>query len=232
MAESEPRSVEAEGQPETHGNRLTRALKKIKPGEWILIGVGVIGLIIYFVWYQGQQNSNPNALTPAGGTSNPWSTSNVDPAQLDADLQALTAALQAGLANTPPTASPSGGTPGGTPTPTGGDPDHDKSSSGSDADHDKGSTKVSAKASSGSNMSQASNNQAPVTTTTQEVHKSSHKKQTEKQAQDESVKHPSKAAQATQKKYNSQNPSNADSKGSTGDPTATHRPVRGVNPAA
>lgn len=178
MAEPESGSVTEEAHPETHGNRLTRAFKRVKPGEWILIGIGVVGLVVYFVWYRGQQASNTaNALTPAGGTSNPWSSSAVDPSQLDSDIQALTTALQNGVATTPGTSL--GGTTGAS---SGGsaiaDADHAARGVAGSSSADvipvpsSSSSPVAAPASSGSGISQASNNQAPVANLTQVVHAS------------------------------------------------------------
>lgn len=179
MAEPEPGPVAEEAHPETHGNRLTRAFKRVKPGEWILIGIGVVGLIVYFLWYRGQQASNTaDALTPAGGTSNPWSSSAVDPSQLDSDIQALTTALQSGVATTPGTSL------GSTAVSSGGasvaDADHAAAGVAGSASKDviptppaSSSSLVAAPASSGSGITQASNNQAPVANLTQVVHAAS-----------------------------------------------------------
>lgn len=156
MAESDAGSVEATGQPETHGHGIVGALKRVKPGEWILIGIGIVGLVVYFVWYQNNQNSNSgtaDALTPAGGTSDPnWPGSSAGGSggwdQLDADIQALTAAIQKGAATTPGTTTTGTSSSGG---------------SKSGGDNDGGtSPPVGAAASSGSGMDQSGNNQAPV----------------------------------------------------------------------
>lgn len=102
--------------------RIRAAFHRVTPGEWILILIGIVGIVAYAIWYHNQQNSSssgtPDALTPGGGTSNPdWSGAQASPSDpLESELIDLLQSLQNGGATVPgtnPTTNPGGATPPG-----------------------------------------------------------------------------------------------------------------------
>jgi len=167
--------VEAGPEPSGFLGKFRATLKRITPGEWALIGIGIVGLVVYFIWYRGQQASSSaaDALVPASGSSNPsWGSAQADPyGTYQSELTDLINLLQSGALTVPGTSSTtttttSGGSGGGGSKITG--TTHPGSSSGA-----SGTTTASttiARASSGSNVTHANSNQAPVHTATQVIY--------------------------------------------------------------
>jgi hypothetical protein len=171
-------SVEA---PESGGifGRIKGAVKRIKPGEWALIAVGVAGIVVYIFWYRNQQAANggnaADALVPASGSSNPsWGSADASPnGTFQGEIADLLSSIASGAASVPGTtlASATGGSAGsgGTSVSSAGGSIAGSAAGTSMAGSDTGVTNVPGGASSGSGISQQGNNSSPIMNTTQLV---------------------------------------------------------------
>jgi hypothetical protein len=117
MAEPEPVEAEAsqpaQSAPAGGGPfaRLKAVLHRVTPGEWALIGLGVAGLVVYFVWYQrNQAATSASSASPAGSTTTPnpdWANAQAQPYdQYEQELLDLIESLQQGGSATVPPTSP------------------------------------------------------------------------------------------------------------------------------
>jgi hypothetical protein len=171
MAEPDTEPVAAESSEPARGgffHRIGASFKRIKPGEWVLIGIGVVGIIVYVMWYRNQQansSSSGNALVPGGGTSNPnWGTADATPGgTFDSEIAALLAQIASGASTTPDTSTTSAlGGSSATSASVGGGSLGSAAGQGLAAVGVGAMPLVLAPASSGSGLSQQANNQAPV----------------------------------------------------------------------
>lgn len=176
--------------PPAHGGGIKATIKRIKPGEWALIGLGVASLVLFYIWYQRQQASSTTSTT----NPNPqWGNAQTgDSGTYAGELADLLSQIASGGFTTPTGALANGSVDKGVGTifvgggggGGGGSPSTSSSSPKGSAGGSQGSgtqpdttgtgTGVSSQASSGSGISQQKNNQSPISSATKAVHSVNH----------------------------------------------------------